>query len=203
MIREWSVPREWEGERCFILGGGPSLKPEVIPKLKGRIIAVNAAGFYADRADVMFWADQRFLKWNSDRLKYFLGKYLICRHPEPVGVNTKGLDIKRLKREPAFGLSDDPQFLRGLCSGSAAINLAALFGATEIILLGFDMQKVGDKDNFHTEHKVKPCSRNYDNFLEHFPPMAKELEARGIAVHNTSRHSRLTCFPKTNLENFL
>ena len=202
MIKDWSVPPEWAGERCFIIGGGPSFDPRVIPKLKGRIIAVNAAGFYAEHADVMFWADQRFLRWNVNDMKYFLGKYLIARHP-PFEIGTKGLDIKRLRREPEFGLSTNPRLLRGLCSGSAAINLAFLFGATEIVLLGFDMQPVAGADNFHAMHKVKTASRNYDNFMAHFPPMAKSLADRGIAVHNTSRGSRLTCFPKTNIEEFL
>lgn len=202
MISDWCVPNEWTGERCFILGGGPSLNPEIIPKLKGRVIAVNAAFEIAPHADALFWSDQRFLKWNKEELKYFLGKYLIARHV-PDDTPTKGLDIKRLHRNLIDPLSDNPTQLSGLCSGSSAINLAYLFGAKEIILLGFDMQMVGGKNNFHSSHKVLPNSRCYDSYLKHFPPMAKSLAQAGIAVHNTSRNSRLDCFPKTNLENFL
>lgn len=204
MIYDWKIPKEWHGERCFILGGGPSLDPEILPRLKGkgRILATNAAAFYTNDADAILWSDQRFLKWNIERLKSVNAKHMIASNPM-FEFDSDGLEIKRVRREPKMGLSKNPKFLRGLCSGARAINAAFLFGVKEIILIGFDMKKISGKNNFHDMHKVQPNSRNYDNFIKHFPPMAKELAAHGVAVHNTARGSRLDCFPKTNLEDFI
>ena len=43
MYEAFVPTREWAGERCFILCGGPSLKDQRrhVPQLKGRVIAIK------------------------------------------------------------------------------------------------------------------------------------------------------------------
>jgi hypothetical protein len=50
------VPREWPGERCFVLCTGESIGPqaEMITRLKGRFIAVKHAIALRPDADVCF-----------------------------------------------------------------------------------------------------------------------------------------------------
>lgn len=89
-------------------------------------------------------------------------------------------------------------------SGYQAINLAYLFGAVEIVLLGFDMQRTGGMSHWHGDH---PAAINRDlplnGFLKRFQPLAVDLEREGIKVINATRETALECFPKMNLEDAL
>jgi hypothetical protein len=58
----------WEGEPCFIIGGGPSLKGFDFNRLRGqgRVIAINRALEYAPWADVVFFMDWKLYKRYHD-----------------------------------------------------------------------------------------------------------------------------------------
>lgn len=86
-------------------------------------------------------------------------------------------------------------------SGYQAINLAFLWGAKRIVLLGFDCKPVGGKDHWFGQHpqglvQIQP----YQLWLNSFPHIAKELEAEGIEVINCSPDTALTCFRKGEIE---
>ncbi|MCX5657919.1 MAG: hypothetical protein NTZ48_06855, partial [Candidatus Omnitrophica bacterium] len=56
----------WEGQRCFIIGGGPSLKGFDFSKLKGElVIAVNRAWESCDCA-ITFFLDEQFWGWTEN-----------------------------------------------------------------------------------------------------------------------------------------
>lgn len=82
-MKKWSVPCLWPDETVFILGGGPSLPIERLTELrgKGKVIAINNAGFVAPWADLLFFADTRWWTWNRDRLGEFEGEYVVTRSP--------------------------------------------------------------------------------------------------------------------------
>ena len=86
-------------------------------------------------------------------------------------------------------------------SGFQAINLAYLWGAARIVLLGFDCKPVGGKDHWFGQHpqgltQVQP----YDLWLDHFPQLAYELKREGVEVINCSRDTALTCFERATIE---
>ncbi len=93
----------------------------------------------------------------------------------------------------------------GANSGYQAVNLAYLFGAKKIILLGFDMKcGEGGKTHWHGDHpgvlnQVLPLRE----FLKNFPVLAKDLAAEGVEVVNATRDTALECFRKVNLEDAL
>jgi hypothetical protein len=190
----WSVPREWVGDRCFILGGGPSLAGVDVSRLKGRIIAVNDAFLRRPDANVLFFADPNWLAWNHDErddLRKFRGRHIVTR----TDVSRDGLDIKCLRRDKKAALSRDPSALAGYCSGGNAINLAYLLGAAEIILLGFDMRP----GHWHDRHK-KPAPDLYaTKFIPAIEHMSRELERDGVRVLNATAGSALTCFTMFDL----
>lgn len=89
-------------------------------------------------------------------------------------------------------------------SGFQAINLAYLFGATRIILLGFDMQRTDGKEHWHGNH---PSGLNrhspFEKFAKNFDALSKDLEAEGVEVINATRQTALKCFKRKNLEEAL
>jgi hypothetical protein len=195
----WSVPRAWEGEAAFVLGGGDSLRGFDAGRLKGhgRVIAVNDAFRIAPWADVLYFGDRKWFDWNRGSLGMFRGEHIVTR--VEVGA-TPPLKIKRLRRNLDVGLARHPSEVAGWCSGGNAINLAYLFGAAPIVLLGFDMKG----GNWHTHHRTP---KNLDAYRRHFIPhierMAPELEREGVTVINATPGSALGCFPIVSLDDIL
>jgi len=96
--------------------------------------------------------------------------------------------------------STDPEVIcYGDCSGFQAINLAILFGATYIVLVGYDMTYRG-KGHFFGDHPDGLFqNRNYENFLHNFDKAAKKLP-EGVTIINATPRSALTAFPVKPLE---
>jgi hypothetical protein len=218
----WTVPREWMGETAWIIGGGESLRGFDAARLKGRgrVIGVNEAGLAADPgaadelphapwADVLYWADKQWINWNWRRLGEHTGRYRVARFAPVISEDndagariTAQYDIKVLP-PTKVALSDRPTSLSGFCSGGAAINLAYLFGATRIVLLGFDMQG----GNWHGRHMRGGDEKRYrSRFMPAIVAMAEPLRGAGIEVINAVTApgaSTLTCFPIRPLEDVL
>lgn len=189
---QWQVPRAWEGETAFVLGGGRSLDLVDVGRLReaGRVIAVNDAGLVrAPWADVLYFADAKWLNWNRDELHRFTGSRLVTRMTETPAA---GREVLQVHRDKVNGLSRDPGAVAGWCSGSNAINLAFLFGARRIVLLGFDMRP----GRWHDRHKRRSKPTIYaDRFIPALERMARELRTEGIDVVNATPGSALACFP--------
>jgi hypothetical protein len=86
-------------------------------------------------------------------------------------------------------------------SGYQAINLAYLWGASRIVLLGFDCKPVDGKHHWFGQHpagltQIQP----YDLWLKHFNQLAEELRAEGVQVINCSSDTALTCFERKPIE---
>lgn len=88
-------------------------------------------------------------------------------------------------------------------SGFQAINLAAQFGATRILLIGFDMH-AGKGVHWYGRNTGRnmrnPLDYNYIHWREALSKQSRVLSAMGIEVVNASADSALTCFPLRSLE---
>lgn len=198
-VPRWSVPREWQGERCFILGGGASLKEQVkaIPKLRGRVIAIKQTVLYRPDADVMLLASRDDPFVCRKYFDLYKGPRMVCRSNYP-GFPARTLFLRRTS-EAVY--SRDPEHVGGFDAGGSAINLAALFGAKEIVLLGLDM----GGGRWMKNHPTMPVIPEW-HFMWHLQgleKMAPELERDGIKVWNCSPVSRIPFFPKRPLADFL
>jgi hypothetical protein len=197
-VPKWSVPREWVGDRCFVLGGGASLKEQVplLGKLRGRIIAIKQTVYHRPNADVMLLASREDPKICKKFFPLFKGKRMICRSNYP------GMPAGtcHLRRTNGGAYSRDPQLVGGLDAGATAINLAALFGAKEIILLGLDMCG-GRWVKGHPLPVIPPW--HFQLHLEGLAKMAPELAKDGIRVVNCSPISAIPDFEKRPLSEFL
>lgn len=162
-------------------------------------IAINETYRLAPWADVLYAADYQW--WDRhqgvpefDGLRYAL---------RPFGHRYPHVTV--LERGEATGLSEDPRALAlGRNSGYQAINLAVHFGATVIVLLGYDMQPAGDRHHWHDPH---PGDRHpgYAQCVEAFATLKEPLTRRGIQVLNGSSISAIpsTTFPRVSLHEVL
>lgn len=92
----------------------------------------------------------------------------------------------------------------GQNSGYQAINLAYHFGASKIILLGYDMKKQGDKAHFFGDHpKGLTNAEGVEKWKAHFPALAKDLNREGVEVLNCTIDTALSCFNKAYLRNVI
>ena len=199
----WPIPREWAGERCFILCNGESIREQrkLIPQLKGRFIAIKEAVRLRPDADVLFVAAERKVDINPSLFPLFRGQYVIARNKVPANYPEY---VKRVCRTKDHSkLCDLPDHVCGYDCGTSAINIAFHFGATEIVLLGMDMR--GDRwCNGEFDHPMPHIPD--DHHARHksvLPDIAKDAKRRGIRIVNCSPISNVKCFEKQPLEAFL
>jgi hypothetical protein len=85
-------------------------------------------------------------------------------------------------------------------SGQRAIQLAAHLGANRVILLGYDCT-LANGTHWHGRHPEtmhNPVPREVGRWHTDFSSLVSELH--GIKIINATRHTALTCFPKTTIE---
>lgn len=199
----WAVPKEWPGERCFVLCGGESVRAQrqLIPHLRGRVIAVKEGVLLRPDADVLFISGEHTDQIAKPLLPIFRGTHLVVR-----GKSCPALpdDIKRVTRaKDHTRLCDIPTHVCGYDTGTSAINLAFHFGATEIVMIGYDMC---GHHWFMGEHKHPRPKINPDVHATHLKPLpylAEDCAKRGLKVWNASPTSKAKWFPFKPLEAFL
>jgi len=201
-VRYSTVPKLYEGETVYIIGGGPSLKNFDFRRLVGcKTIAINKAVLFHPSADILYWTDGRFYTWYKNEVDNYRGLKFALK---PGSQYTR--DINVLRKGKPYGLEEDPEVLaHGFNSGYAAINLAYHLGAKRIILLGFDMANDGKETHFHDGYPARPSGDHIyqDKFLPGFKQLNSEITSKGVLVLNASPYSRLTVFPKITLEQAL
>ena len=103
------------------------------------------------------------------------------------------------------GLSRNPRRIHaGGNSGYQAIGLAALWGVSRIVLLGFDMQVWAGRRHCHADHPAPLDNpRDFDIWRERLNVAAIDLVDLGIAVVNCTRITALTCFDRATLDETL
>lgn len=200
------VPRRWPDATVVCLASGPSLTREDVEFCRGKApaIAVNDTVYLAPWADAMVAADYSW--WlHHEGVPSFHGdkwgvKHSSWKRPE------RWPDVQQLEVTGKHGIETDPGAVRsGSNSGYVAMNLAVHYGATRIVLLGYDMGHVKDQPkHFFGDHpwclgQVSP----YLSFIEAFESAVDDLRRLGVVVLNASRTSALTCFPRVSLADAL
>lgn len=195
----WTVPRAWSGERCYVICGGASVVNQrtQIPHLRGRIIAIKQSVRLRPDADVMFVAGEQSWDICRDVFPAFRGEFIVARGKSDPRFPER---TKRIGRGEAERLSLDPGRLGGRDAGTSAINLAVLFGANEIVLLGYDMTG----GHWCRTHPLPfPPKEHFDRHMAVLPTFAKDCEAAGVRVVNCSPSSAVTTFERGRLEDWL
>lgn len=197
---------DWAGATGVVLASGPSLERADVEQIRSlhaagdvRVIAINTTAYLAPWADVIFGADVTW--W--DRQAELIGD-----SEAPSGkLWTSSVTAARRHRLHLARVVTAPGLsrLRGVLhhggnGGYQAIGLAQQFGASRIILLGFDMQHTDGRAHWHADHP-RPL-RNAPSVAAWAPAfiqLAHDLAAEGVEVINCTRQTALTCFPRLTL----
>lgn len=204
---------EWKDERCFLIGGGSSLRDFDFSRLigKGRIITINKGFLATPFADICFFMDERFYReWIVeggfgseivDKFRAFPGlKVFLDIH----GRNYWH-EVYHIRDHPGGreGISSSLQegLYHGGNSGYAALQLAIVLGCNPIYLLGYDMKFGQDgKTHWHEGYPANkdesplPGEQTYHGFASNFMNLAPKLKEKGIKVINLNPDSGLKCF---------
>lgn len=216
-IKPWKPPRMWEGETVYIIGGGPSLSDMNWDRYHNRhYIGCNDAYMLGDWVDVCIWGDYLWFQryhWEDAIIKPEGGHKGLKQYPgiivsncwkkrdEISSITDRVKLMKRIaggsrKKGSGFGAGDALAWYGN--TGCAAVNLAALFGAKTIVLLGFDCDK-GEKVNWHTNLKdPKRLPHVVDKFIKGFSKLNKDIHEydSSIEVINANPDSNIKGFPK-------
>lgn len=193
---------DWTGLTVFILASGPSLADAPVERLRGgpwRVIAVNRSWERAPWADLLHGCDLQFWAHYGGvpkfaGLKSCTDKAVLRR---PWGVNHISVD-----RRCDTMLLDRPGVIGwGGNSGFHAVQLAALFGARRIGLVGYDMTVRGGL-HWHGAHPSglhNPTEKNVARWRRVLDAAAPVLAARKIEVKNCAPGSALEAYEKCSL----
>lgn len=200
-----TAPRIWPGSTVVCIASGPSLTADDIEVVhrahdagQVKVIVINTTYQLVPWADCLYACDARWWKWHEGAMGFHGLKYSLQ------AVRGKEYGVTVLKNTGTTGLELDPSGLKtGHNSGYQAINLAVHFGATKIVLLGYEMQRSKDgKVHWHGDHRQAP-SVPFVLFLPAFPTLVKPLRDVGVHIVNCSRNTALNAFPKSRLEDVL
>lgn len=191
---------DWRGDCVAIVAGGPSVKKMDLSILRDRIhvLAIKVAIDLCPWAEVCYGCDAA---WWIDRqglpkyrgIKLFHGN--AAKYP-----NMHRVEIE-LQKDAM--LVDEPLKLgNGGNSGFQAINLAIQFGATDIILIGFDCHERGGVHWYGRNKWLNannPMGTNYNRWIKGFNAIEKELRQMGLTVINSSMESEIKTWPRKPL----
>ncbi len=193
----------WQGERCFLIGGGASLVGFDFSKLEGeRTIGINRVCELFE-PDILLMADVRLIKWAISTCEFGQeGRAAFDSQPRKilVGSTEDGQapgGVRSIREFNPNGAGDgsylSPSLYEGLAlkgnTGIAALNLALCLGATTIYLLGFD----GDNTHFHDGYPIPSVESAPANFRSSFSNVATEARKRAKIV-NLSPTSKIDAF---------
>jgi hypothetical protein len=193
----------WRGATVVVAASGPSLTEEDVAHVKGRakVIVINATFRLAPWADVLYAADYPFWRTYVDEIRAkFRGEWWSVseRAREEFGSYW-------IRHSGDRGLSKHSDTINGGGnSGYQGVHLAATFGASRILLLGFDMQNTDGRYHWHGRHKGKlPNGTGYENWIGNFKFLAKDLKSAGIETINCTRQTALLYFPRSTIQETL
>lgn len=194
---------EFRDERrtAVVIATGPSAgRADLRRAAQWPRICVNDAFRLAPDGDALYGADHRWwaLHHEAARKTFTRGEFWTC---EARAAEAFGLKCVAYERGP--GLSERAGIIRtgGWLgnSGAQALNLAYLWGARRLVLVGFDFQGT----HFFGNHPSRWASAPLATLAREMHGMALDLYRLGVEVINCSDSTALRYWPTSTLEEAL
>lgn len=185
----------WKGKTVACLASGPSLTAEDCETVRAAglpTIVTNTTFKLCPWADVLFGFDSAWWReYKKEVDEVFKGARLTC------SLAGRSFGIDTLHQQDAWFRSFGN-------SGTAAISLAVVGGASRVLLLGYDCQKTGGKTHWHGDHpKTMGNARSMPTWPRRFKQVSAFAQSKGVPVLNCSRETALACFPRVSLDQAL
>jgi hypothetical protein len=197
-----SLVGHYEGQRIGVIASGPSLTRDDALLLKRHcvVIAVNNSIELLPEADVLYASDLRWWKNNRPIWEAF-GGLRVTRQMERF--SNPEHKIYKLPYSNSSGVSK-AQLRLGRNSGHGALSLAYYLGASEVILLGFDLS-LKHGSHWHGPHQrgPNPTECSIRTWQGYFKQTARACRKLGFPVYNCSRQTELEGFERRTLEEVL
>jgi len=199
--RFWHVTRQWDGESCYIIGGGPSLANFDFNILKGRRVLGCNHAFRLGPEIISFgvFGDASFFCRNARELEESPVPLVTCS-PSVLSMKT-GPHIHKLKRQ-TWGIHNGESIGFNHSTGAMAINLAINLGASPIYLLGYDMGNQGNKSHWHDRDPRMIGEYSFDRFSQGFQKVHSFLPSNVEVLNVTDGESKLPLFPRITFAEF-
>jgi hypothetical protein len=192
---------------AIVIASGPSLTRAAVDEVccsdvPWPIIAVNSTAMFRGlSADVIYGGDLMWWKKHEPaarRAQPHASMWTCDR----TAAERYGLSHMKGVQRP--GLGKNLIHLNGN-SGFQAINLAYLFGARRILLLGFDMKPGPNGEKHHHPDHPLPCvqAQTFEQWIYASTKLAEDLRTGGCEVINCTPGSALTVWPYVPLEEAL
>jgi hypothetical protein len=201
-----SLSRGWGSVVC--IASGPSLSVAQLglvgaAQQKGSVhtIVTNTTWAAYRQADILYACDQMWWKVYISEVRAGFKGELWTRNR--AAATQYGLNHITSYGKP--GLTDVPNAIHeGGNSGYQIMNLAYLFGARRIIMVGYDMKSMGKVTHHHGAHPSRLSnSHPFEKWVPRFKPLADGLRRAGVEVVNCTSSTALECFPRADLEQTL
>lgn len=219
-----------KGERCFLIGTGPSLTDEDVLKLRGEYtFAVNSfihackrLDFYPTYYGVIDYYEVDFNETlDNDKSTIFFTHRIEMRKNAYLNMKQKINTHEFLMMEPGnwnyFSKHMPMKFCWDITKsvgwGYTVIysmyQIIAYMGFSEIYLLGMDCSYSIDKNNYedHKTQEEREVEASWgdvvNNYIKSHIEANRSLKKRGISVYNATRGGRLEVFPRVKLDDII
>jgi len=186
-----------KGEIIFVLGNGPSL--ELAKKCKRQLEALTAIGvnrsFRLLKTKYLLFLDGPLWVTDSEQILQ-CGSTVFCPQRLRLPYFTPFARYSARNREDVLSQEWSSGLYWSRSSAVAAINLAYIFGAAEIALLGVDLR---DYTHFYSGKGSNRSFPHADKIIEDLWWMSRRLLDKGIKLWNCSPDSAVRGFEKTEL----
>jgi hypothetical protein len=208
----------WAGRRCFIIGGGESMKGFDFSQLdKELTIGINKSFEVYSNATINYSMDSTFYdsmkKGDYDKMsgESLWDKWLSFKGLRvfltPMEIKEFGREVYLVKRLFDFTVSRDLQngIHGGRNSGFGAIMLAVALGASTIYLLGYDM-KAKVSSHWHSgypDRDLAEFNQKLSEYRQEIQSALPWISKLGIDVVNLTPDSELKCFDSNLIDKVL
>lgn len=199
--------KDWRAYTVVVVASGPSLSDEQVALVKRarqmdlvRVIVTNNTIWRLAWADVAFFGDYLAVEHYRPRMDYAGEEWWTSSRP----ASQRFQGMRYVEAEVGDGLGERVLRMNGN-TGAMAINLATLWRARRIVLIGFDMKLAADGRPHwfgnHPEGLIQ--TQRFADWIASMKVIGRDAGERGIEILNCTTDSALECFERADLEGAL
>lgn len=206
-----SIPKTWIDYPVVCVASGASLNKYDIEYLrlarladKCRVIVVNDCYLLCPWADHLHFCDLKWYEWHKDKPEFKSFQGIKSTLSEEMPDN----EVIKLQKGERFGFSTNPNVVNhGGNSGYQAVNIAILYGAKDIYMLGYDCKPQTHngslKMHWFGDHKIKTPISVCNIWLQAWESITRDIEVNNINLVNITRDTAIKNIKKRKLKDIL